>query len=155
MTTKYKLGDEVWWIPAGYLIAIKCKITEVESDLCYNGGKLLIRDCIFAYDVDEVVGNCLMEYDFLTKEDAKDVLDTKLIEYLTGRMKEPDNYPHPVNPFVTLDEFRRNRLKFITSTWEDAPEEDKNIDFLLTGYPAKEKDKDWFNCEQYFAKVKQ
>ena len=131
MEKELKIGDAVWYIPDGYLLAVKCKIIEIDDEFDPVGG-------IIFYDIDEPVGHDLYEDElFLTKKAAEAAL---LVKY------ENRHYKYKDSPAVELDLYRKRKIKFIVSTWELLPQEKKReIDNWYNSLPPKIYNESWFN----------
>lgn len=119
---EYSVGDEVWYVPRGRSILIRCKITEVDD----QWRKKHPAGILF-YDLDEPVGYSLDEQDL--------AVDRKEGE---SWLKECEYKDSP-----TLLEFREKTLKGIMKTWgNDHPH---TLEEMMASYPVKEKGKDWIN----------
>ena len=135
--SSYKVGDKVWCVP-GYrdnsLIAVECTIVKIDDSF-----RKKHPDAYLFYWVDEPTGHALDEDELYTFEEAKLILLTR------KEMLEDFHEDERINCNADLIAYRTNGLKFIVSTWEDAPEEAKNVETMLKNYPAKERGKNWFN----------
>lgn len=121
-STEFSVGDEVWYIPDGRAILIRCKITEVDD----QWRKKHPKGFLF-YSIDEPVGHGLDERELaISKEEGEDWLRECECSYCP-----------------TLIEYREKSLKFIMKTWgKDHPH---TLEEMMAKYPNKEKGKDWFH----------
>jgi hypothetical protein len=131
---KLKVGRAAWFIPDGYLLAVKSKIIEVDTQW-----KDKHPDGIVFYDIDEPVGHSVNADELLTKREARAQL---LFLY------ENKCYKYEDGPAVELDLYRKNRIKFIVSTWNLQKWAVKwEIDKWYNSLPPKEYGVEWFNLQ--------
>lgn len=131
MSTKWKPGDEAWYVPGygSWLIAIRVRVTDVE----WPGGPEEEGGVPF-YWVDEPVGYALGDDElFATEREAREAL----LEMAHDHDAKPDGRPED----QTLWEWRRRRMEFIASTWEG---KHPGFDGL---FRDKVLGKDWFSLD--------
>lgn len=146
-TRELKVGQEAWYIPGHSvgLLVVKCKIIGID-DWARTQDPL---GAIF-YEIDEPTSSCVDESElFDTKREAvlelirrfRMMTEPSLAELVSGRSKYLDS--HIIQ--CTLEDMRRVKMGFIISTWEDAPEEEKDMNKRLSKFPEKKQRQDWFN----------
>jgi len=129
-----QVGQEVWYIPQGSLIAIRCKITEIDTQWRERH-----PEGVLFYWIDEPVGHGLNDDELIeTEELAKEILQ-----------EEAAGCPHiELQRNDSLDNFRQRVAKFIVWTWKLNPEENqRQVQELLATYPEKQQGVDWFNVK--------
>lgn len=118
---EFDQGEIIWFVPQNCRLVIRCTIEEVDDEF-----RKKHPDSYLFYWVDEPVGHALSEDEIcLTKEEAEEVAGNGIYS-------------------EDLLFWRRKQLKFIISTWKDAPEEEKDVEKVLLNYPEKQEGIDWF-----------
>jgi hypothetical protein len=140
--TDYKVDDTVWFIPDGYLIAIECKIIEVDDELRKHA-----PESYLFYDLDEPVGHCVTNDElYITKELVLEELKFRYEEALNEIFENDKD-----KLVITLNEYRTRRINFIVNTWEDCVDHEKS--FIKKSWylklPSKEYGKEWFNINNF------
>jgi hypothetical protein len=136
--TDYKINDKVWFVPDGYLIAIECRIIEIDDYFRKKEPQAYIF-----YGLDEPVGHHVCETDLYEFKELA-------LEKLKHRYKEALNESDPLlHLTVTLKEYRKSRIKFIVSTWEGCSEKEKTCSEIAWQLELfnKMQGKEWFNIE--------
>lgn len=136
----YKIGDEVWYIPRGSNILIKCKITEVDD----QWRKKEPQAYLF-YDIEEPCGHFLADDEFFVADSTEEALEV-FQEYLREWYGEEDKEER--RRVDTLEEFRKRVIHFVIATHNEIDDEDKiKVEKeWYDGLPAKTQGVDWFNA---------
>jgi len=150
--TDYKVGDKVWFVPDGYLIAIECVIIEIDDYFRKKEPQAYLF-----YDLDEPVGHNVSVTELhKTKELALEELTQRYkelledcVEDLIENANELSKQIFPSKAVTTLERYRKGRINFIVSTWEDCQDHEQS--FIKRSWylklSVKEYGKEWFNVE--------
>ncbi len=128
----YNIGDECWYIPTGFLLAIKIKIISID-----NSNKLIDSKAYTFYELDEPTGHDVAEWELIKIRSEAEA--TLIVSAFTDFNEEI-----PIN---TLTQYRLYKINFIVDTWEDCNDKVKEKRSWFLELPKKKQDEDWFNIE--------
>lgn len=131
-----KIGEHVWFIHAGYPIAIRCRIQDVDR---YDG------DAYEDYDLDEPVGHDVHDDGsslFASKEEAAEFL----IELQESFVLDG----HEVDTDFTLGKYREARNNFIAGTQVRAGVDPHKEGIYTATWPDKPRDA-WITLNDAYA----
>lgn len=135
---EFKVGDKKFYIPgyrAHQLICILCTIVEVEE----------AGDAGAYYWLDEPIGHSVHEEELLYQDEAAIELMCRYQDELMGDYDPKDNV---LIPSATLEDFRKESIRFINSTRKNVGCDDADFSHLV----EKRSWDDWFNPQMVFDK---
>jgi hypothetical protein len=141
MTREFQAGDVVWIVPRDANLIIRCTITEVDDYF-----RKLEPQAYLFYWIDEPIGHSLAEDElFSTEKEAITELLGEEKEVELEMIAELETELGVSGLEVDLMKWRQRRMKFIISTWEDAPQTEDFLREQLKQFPNKVQGQDWFN----------
>ena len=131
-----KTGDKVWFIPGysgNHLLVVECEIIEIDDDFYKKDPNAYIF-----YWLDEPIGHSVDEEElFSSLEDAKNYL-LEIEHELTDPLLN-----------ANLNDYRKDRIHFVVSTWEDLSleEQAEEREYWLNRLTYKQHLTQWFNLK--------
>ncbi len=141
MNKEYKLNDIVYYLPDGYLLAIECKILEIDDYFRQKEPQAYLF-----YDLDEPVGHSVASYELYdSKEDALNALKKRNEQELRDRKDPKCYFKESYNSNQQLEEYRKQRINFIVNTWENYENKDEEKEKWFKELEDKKYNEKWFN----------